>query len=57
METSHLADNFAALVATLQRLKPASAKGVYMKSITLSSTMGPGVRVDTQDAIRRAEAL
>ena len=57
METNQLADNFAALVATLQRLKPASAKGVYMKSITLSSTMGPGVRVDTQDAIRRAEAL
>ncbi len=57
MEADKLADNFAALIATLQRLKPASAKGVYMKSITLSSTMGPGVRVDTQDAVRRAEAL
>ena len=57
MDSNQLADNFAALVATLQRLKPASAKGVYMKSITLSSTIGPSVRVDTQDAIRRAEAL
>ena len=57
MEAAHLAANLAALIATLQRLKPASAKGVYMKSITLSSTMGPGVRVDTQDAIRQAEAL
>jgi len=57
MEAGKLADNFIALIATLQRLKPASAKGVYMRSITLSSTMGPGVRVDTQDAVRRAEAL
>ncbi len=57
MDAAHLAANLAALIATLQRLKPASAKGVYMKSITLSSTMGPGVRVDTQDAIRQAEAL
>jgi large subunit ribosomal protein L1 len=56
MESAQLTDNLAALIATLQRLKPASAKGVYMRSITLSSTMGPGVRVDTQDAIRRAEA-
>ena len=57
MEASHIEDNLVALIATLQRLKPASAKGVYMKSITLSSTMGPGVRVDAQDAIRRADSL
>jgi large subunit ribosomal protein L1 len=57
MDAAHLADNFIALIATLHRLKPSSAKGVYMRSITLSSTMGPGVRVDTQDATRRAEAL
>ena len=57
MDAAHLTANLTALIATLQRLKPSSAKGVYMKSITLSSTMGPGVRVDTQDAIRRAEAL
>ena len=57
MEAGQLADNLSALVATLVRLKPSSAKGVYMKSITVSSTMGPGVRVDTQDALRRAESL
>ena len=57
MEAGQLADNLSALVATLVRLKPSSAKGVYMRSITVSSTMGPGVRVDTQDALRRAESL
>jgi len=57
MEAGQLAENLSALVATLLRLKPSSAKGVYMKSITVSSTMGPGVRVDTQDAVRRAESL
>jgi large subunit ribosomal protein L1 len=57
MEAGQLVDNLNALIATLIRLKPASAKGVYMKSITLSSTMGPGVRVDAQDASRRAESL
>lgn len=41
-----LAANAKALIDTLQRLKPAAAKGIYMKSITLSSTMGPGVRID-----------
>lgn len=42
-----LRDNMAALVEVLLRLKPATAKGVYMRSATVSSTMGPGVRVDT----------
>ena len=41
-----LADNFAALIDTLNRLKPATAKGTYMRRVTVSSTMGPGVRVE-----------
>jgi large subunit ribosomal protein L1 len=41
-----LADNFAALIETLNRLKPATAKGNYMRRITVSSTMGPGIRVE-----------
>ena len=45
-DTDKLAENVKALLETLQRLKPAAAKGTYMKSITLSSTMGPGVRID-----------
>jgi large subunit ribosomal protein L1 len=39
-------DNAKALITALVRAKPASAKGQYLKSITLSSTMGPGVRID-----------
>ena len=39
--------NFRAVLDEIQRAKPASAKGRYIKKITLSATMGPGVRVDT----------
>ena len=42
-----LTTNFRAVLDELQRVKPAAAKGKYVKKITLSSTMGPGVRVDT----------
>lgn len=41
-----LFDNARVMIDTLLKLKPASAKGNYMKSVTLSTTMGPGVRVD-----------
>lgn len=39
-------DNAAELVQTLQKLKPTAAKGTYMKSITISSTMSPGIAID-----------
>jgi large subunit ribosomal protein L1 len=41
-----LLENVKALVSQLVKLKPAAAKGTYLRSITLSSTMGPGVRID-----------
>ncbi|SIS86018.1 50S ribosomal protein L1 [Neptunomonas antarctica] len=39
-------ENVAALVAELKKLKPASSKGIYVKKVVLSSTMGPGILVD-----------
>lgn len=44
-EADKLAENLAALTEALNRAKPAAAKGVYMRNVSLSSTMGPGVRV------------
>lgn len=41
-----LVENFNALAQVLIKAKPASAKGVYMKSISVSSTMGPGVKIN-----------
>jgi large subunit ribosomal protein L1 len=42
-----LADNVHAFMETIARAKPAAAKGTYIKSATVSSTMGPGVKLDT----------
>lgn len=42
-----LADNYKALIDLLVKLKPATAKGQYVKSITVSSTMSPGIKIDT----------
>ena len=50
-ETEKLAENVRALINELIRLKPASAKGQYLKSLTLSSTMGPGVKVDLKSVV------
>jgi len=38
--------NLEALLADLKKAKPASSKGVYIKKVVLSSTMGPGVQID-----------
>ena len=46
-DTQKLAENLNALIETLVRLKPATAKGIYMQAATLSSTMGPGIKLDT----------
>jgi len=45
-EPAALIQNLEALLNELKKLKPASAKGIYMKKITVSSTMGPGLAVD-----------
>jgi large subunit ribosomal protein L1 len=45
-----LTNNFAALIEAIMREKPAGAKGHYLRSLTLTSTMGPGVRLDVAAA-------
>jgi large subunit ribosomal protein L1 len=45
-EPGALRENLAALLADLDKAKPASSKGVYMKKVSLSSTMGPGLQID-----------
>jgi large subunit ribosomal protein L1 len=51
----NLTANLRALITALVRAKPSAAKGRYLKKITVSSTMGPGVNVDTQKAQAMAE--
>lgn len=47
-ETSKLKENILAILAAILRSKPATAKGVFFKSLALSSTMGPGLKIDMQ---------
>jgi large subunit ribosomal protein L1 len=46
-ESAKLLDNYTAVIDEINRAKPASAKGKYIVSCTLASTMGPGIRIDT----------
>jgi len=50
-ELAKLTENFMAFINTVIKLKPASSKGKYLRKITLSSTMGVGVRVDTDHVL------
>jgi large subunit ribosomal protein L1 len=45
-DAQKIVDNAAALIEAIIRAKPASAKGIYLKKITISTTMGPGIRID-----------
>ena len=45
-EVSALQENLSALIADLQKAKPSSAKGIYLKKISVSTTMGPGLQID-----------
>jgi len=45
-ETTQLVENAEALINALRRAKPSAAKGTYLRNVTLSSTMGPGVQID-----------
>ena len=53
-ESAQLADNLAALTDAVNRAKPKETKGTYFKSLTVASTMGPGIRVDVPGLLARA---
>jgi large subunit ribosomal protein L1 len=48
-ETDHLIDNTKAFLNTIVKLRPSSAKGQYVKSLYLSATMGPGLKISKDD--------
>jgi large subunit ribosomal protein L1 len=53
-ETDQLLENLDALVSAVVAARPSAAKGRYILGIAVASTMGPGVKIDVQDALRRA---
>ncbi|HOY31784.1 MAG TPA: 50S ribosomal protein L1 [Bacteroidales bacterium] len=50
-DSNKIADNAREILQTILRLKPSSAKGTYIKSIYMSSTMSPGIQIDTKSVI------
>jgi len=46
-----LVDNTKAFINTILKMKPSSAKGTYVKSLFLSSTMGPGMKIDRENVL------
>ena len=56
MDADKITENAVAIMSEILRKKPADAKGDYVVSIALSSTMGPGVRVDVKDVVDSANA-
>ena len=46
-------ENAGAVIQSIVRARPAACKGVYLKSVTLSSTMGPGIKLDTAQMMSR----
>jgi large subunit ribosomal protein L1 len=54
-EVAQLEENLAALIAAVSRAKPSGSKGQFLRKITLSSTMGPGILVDPSDVVALAE--
>lgn len=57
MNEDALKENILAFLAHLVRLKPSTAKGVYVRGVALSSTMGPGIRLDPNEMARLASEI
>lgn len=56
MPAENIKANISAFIQTLIRLKPATAKGTYLRGVAIAATMGPGIRLDVSDLTRQAEA-
>jgi large subunit ribosomal protein L1 len=46
-----LTENFATLLGAIRKARPSGAKGIYIKKLVVSSTMGPGIKVDIDTAL------
>ena len=56
MGDAKLKENFQALMGSVIKAKPASAKGQYVRTISVSSTMGPGVKIDINQVVNEAQS-
>jgi len=55
MGSDKLKENFMALMGAVLRAKPSTSKGIYVRTVTISSTMGPGVKIDPNEALGNKE--
>lgn len=55
MGDAKLRENFMSMLGAILKAKPSASKGIYLRSITLSSTMGPGIKIDTAEAAGNTE--
>lgn len=55
MGDTKLRENFMSILGAILKAKPSAAKGIYLRSITVSSTMGPGIKMDTNEAAGNTE--
>ena len=56
MDEKQLLENLAMLVDAINRAKPSGAKGTYLRTLTVATTMGPGIRVDIPGILAEAQA-
>ena len=55
MGAQKLKENFTTLMGAIIKTKPATSKGIYLKTVALSSTMGPGIKIDSNELMRTEE--